>query len=168
MPLPRFPVSALLAGALLAACAGPPPVHLAERFDPQSPYQHFFRAEREASCEAGKRALLSQGYVIDQARPDSLQATKYFQPDHEHTTTLQFSLVCVSAGGGTVTYANARELRYALKAAGSSAGLSVTGLGSISLPWGANNENLVKVGEATVADPDFYSRFFGLMDIEID
>jgi uncharacterized protein DUF2242 len=156
----------LLACALLAACSTPAPVHQVERFDPQSPYQHFFRTTPEATCEAARRALLSQGYVIDPAKPDSLQATKYFQPDIEHSTTLQVSLVCVKAGGGAVAYANAREQRYALKAGGNSAGLSVAGLGSISLPWGANNENLVKVGEATIADPDFYTRFFGLVDFE--
>ena len=162
-------LSPLLVCALLAGCAGQPAaIYQAERFDPQSPHQHFFRATQDASCEAGKRALLSQGYVIDQAKADALQATKFFQPDSEHSTALQFSLVCAASGEGTVTYANARELRYALKAGSASAGLSVAGLGAISLPWGANNENLVKVGEATVTDPDFYTRFFGLMDIEVD
>lgn len=165
MPRPRF---LLLAYALLAACSTPAPVHVVERFDPQSPYLHFFRATREASCEAGQRALLSQGYVVDQPRPDVLQGTKFFQPDAEHSTTLQVTLVCTTAGGGAVIYANAREQRYALKAGGNSAGLSVAGLGSISLPWGMSNENLVKVGEVTVSDPDFYSRFFSLIDIEIN
>lgn len=164
----QFRTPLLLACAWLAACTSPPPVHLAERFDPQSPHQHFFRADREASCEAARRALLSQGYQIDQVKPDAIQATKFFQPDNEHSSTLQFSLVCVSAGEGSVAYANARELRYALKAGSASAGLSLAGLGAISLPWGANNENLVKVGEATVTDPAFYTRFFGLMDIEIN
>jgi hypothetical protein len=158
----------LLACALLAACSTPAPVHLVERFDPQSPYQHFFRTTREASCEAGQRALLSQGYAVEQPRPEVLQGTKFFQPDADHSTTLQVTLVCTTAGGGAVIYANAREQRYALKAGSSSAGLSVAGLGSISLPWGAANENLVKVGEATVTDPDFYTRFFSLIDIEIN
>lgn len=158
----------LLACALLAGCSTPAAVYQAERFEPQSPHQRFFPASKEASCEGARLALLSQGYQIDQAKADTVQATKYFQPDSEHSTTLQFSLVCVAAGEGTVTYANARELRYALKAGGASAGLSVAGLGSISLPWGTNNENLVKVGEATVTDGSFYTRFFELMDLEIN
>ena len=156
----------LLACALLAACSTPAPVHQVERFDPQSPFQHFFPQTPEATCEAARRALLSQGYVIDPVKPESLQATKYFQPDSDRSTTLQVSLVCVKAGGGAVAYANAREQRYALKAAGSGPGVSLAGLGSVSLPWGANNENLVKVGEATISDPDFYTRFFSLMNFE--
>lgn len=165
MSVRRLP---LLACALLAACATPAPVHLVERFDPQSPFQHFFRTSREASCEAGHRALLSQGYVVEQPRPDMLQGTKFFQPDVERSTTLHVSLVCTTAGGGAVIYANAREQRFALKAGGSSAGLSVAGLGSISLPWGTANENLVKIGEVTVSDPEFYARFFSLVDLEIN
>src|SRR5574338_484240 len=143
MPRSRLP---LLACALLAACSTPATVPQVERFDPQSPFQHFFAATPEATCEAARRALLSQGYVIDPVKPDNLQATKYFQPDSDHSTTLQISLVCVQAGAG--------------------AGVSLAGLGSLSLPWGGNNENLVKVGEATIADPDFYTRFFSLMKFE--
>lgn len=110
---------------------------------------------------------MGQGYVVERPRPEAIQATKFFQPDAEHSTTLQLSLVCTASGGGSVIYANAREQRYALKAGGASAGLSVAGLGSISLPWSASNENLVKVGEATVSDPDFYARFFTLVEVEI-
>ena len=163
--MPRFCLP-LLACALLAACSTPAPVHQVERFDPQSPFQHFFVATPEATCEAARRALLSQGYVIEPAKADNLQATKYFQPDSEHSTTLQVALVCVKAGGGAVAYANAREQRYALKSAGSGPGVSLAGLGSLSLPWGGNNENLVKVGEATISDSDFYTRFFSLMKFE--
>ncbi|MBL8447612.1 MAG: DUF2242 domain-containing protein [Zoogloeaceae bacterium] len=166
--LPSRFVSALIPVLYLAACATPQPVHLVERFDPQSPYQHFFRTNKEAACDAGRRALLSQGYVVERPSADVLQGTKFFQPDPERSTTLQVSLVCTTSGGGAVIYANARELRFALKAGGSSAGLSVAGLGSISLPWGAANENLIKTGEATVTDTDFYQRFFSLVDIEVE
>ena len=34
---------------------------------------------------------------------------------------------------------------------------------SLSLPFGGNNESLVKVGEETVTDAEFYGRFFALM-----
>ena len=41
--------------------------------------------------------------------------------------------------------------------------VTVTGIGSLSLPFGGNNESLVKVGEETVTDAEFYGRFFALM-----
>ena len=114
----RLPI-ALLSALIVTACTTPQPVHLVERFDPQSPYQHFFRTTKDASCDAGRRALLSQGYVVERPTPDVLQGTKFFQPDPDHSTTLQVSLVCTTSGGGAVIYANARELRFALKAGGS-------------------------------------------------
>ena len=77
---------------------------------------------------------------------------------------LSISLVCLPSNVGTVIYANARQTRFALKAGSSSAGLSVTGIGSISLPWVADKDSLVKVGEETIADPDFYKRLFALID----
>jgi hypothetical protein len=161
------PLALALFGAL-TACTHPKPAYLGERFDPQSPYQHYVPALQAAACEAGRRALLSQGYVIEESKPDAVQASKSFQPEVDRHTKLNFSLVCLPAGGGTVIYVNAREMQYALKAGASSAGLSVAGVGSISLPWGSTNENLVKVGEETVSDPGFYTRFFALMDLEID
>ena len=72
--------------------------------------------------------------------------------------------MCLPSNVGAVIYANALQTRYELKSASSSTGVSVAGIGSISLPWAADKEALVKVGEETVADPDFYRRLFALID----
>jgi hypothetical protein len=40
----------------------------------------------------------------------------------------------------------------------------VAGMGSISLPWLSEKESLMKVGEETVSDPDFYRRLFQLIE----
>ena len=64
----------------------------------------------------------------------------------------------------TIAYANAVQTQYELKQSASSAGLSVSGVGSLSLPWTSRNDSLVKVGAETVSDPDFYTRFFKLME----
>ena len=34
-----------------------------------------------AACDAGRRALLSQGYVIEEVRTDWVKARKFFQPE---------------------------------------------------------------------------------------
>ena len=60
-------------------------------------------------------------------------------------------------------YANALETHFILQARGSSAGVSVSGLGSLSLPWGADKDTLVKIGEATVTAAEFYQRLFDLI-----
>jgi hypothetical protein len=52
-----------------------------------------------------------------------------------------------------------------MKAKGSSAGVSVAALGSVSLPWSIDKDTLVKVGEETVTSPDFYQRLFELIKL---
>ncbi|MPN41927.1 hypothetical protein SDC9_189482 [bioreactor metagenome] len=70
----------------------------------------------------------------------------------------------MATGRDTTIYANALQTRYELKAGGSSTGLSVTGLGSISVPWPTDKNSLVKVGEETIADAEFYRRLFVLIE----
>lgn len=135
-----------------------------EHFRPNSPYEQSFEdIKPPAACEAGRRALLSQGYLIEEAKPESVRAKKYFQPERATQIQITFTLSCLVDGDGSVVFANARQVREELKAGSSSAGLSVAGIGSLQLPLGASNESLVKVGEETVTDADFYGRFFALM-----
>ena len=50
--------------------------------------------------------------------------------------------------------------RYALKKSPTSASVGVGALGSVSLPFGSNDDSLVKVASSTVTDAEFYRRFF--------
>lgn len=136
-----------------------------ESFTPDSPFEQSFEVSPTSACEAGRRALLSQGYLIDEARPEFIKARKYFQPDRSTQVQLTFSLFCLADGDGegASVFANVRQIREELKAGSASTGLSVTGIGSLSLPFGGNSESLVKVGEETVTDAEFYGRFFALM-----
>ncbi len=134
-----------------------------EHFTPDSPFEQSFEVGPGAACEAGRRALLSQGYLIDESKTDQVRARKFFQPNRETQIQLTFSLSCLAEGDGAAVFANVRQLREELKAGSASTGLSVTGIGSLSLPFGGNNESLVKVGEETVTDAEFYGRFFALM-----
>lgn len=154
-----------LAGVLLAGCASapPPPAYRNEAFNSESPYEYWSTREPVAACELGKRALLSQGYQVDDSKPQNIRGEKLFQPLPEHGMKLNISLVCLPSNVGAVVYANAQQTRYELKARANSAGVSVAGIGSISLPWAADKENLVKVGEETISDPDFYRRLFALI-----
>ena len=77
---------------------------------------------------------------------------------------LRLTLVCLQTGKDSTLYANALQTRYELKSGGSSTGLSVAGLGSISVPWPTDKSSLVKVGEETISDPGFYQRLFVLID----
>lgn len=158
-----------LAGVmLLSGCASAPkepqPAYRKETFTPHSPFQHEMSLKPEAACLLGQRALLSQGYLIETIAEQNLRATKFFQPESNHQMRLEITLVCMPVGGGTTIFASSVQTRYELKSSSANAGVSVAGVGSISLPFGADSkEAMVKVGEETVADPDFYSRLFDLI-----
>src|SRR5690606_33933796 len=77
-------ILAVLLVASLAACgmgrAKEPPPPLGETFSAEDTYSRSFESWPPAACEATRRALLGQGYVISEATGDSLQAIKNFHP----------------------------------------------------------------------------------------
>jgi hypothetical protein len=155
---------ALLASLLLGACAKPAPAYRAEQFTAASPFEYRTPLNPQESCNVAQRALLSQGYQVDDQKPQTVRGRKLFQPEPGHHMELNITLVCLPIQAGAVVYANALQTRYELKSSSSSAGVSVAGMGSISLPWLSEKESLMKVGEETVADPDFYRRLFELIE----
>ncbi len=162
-----FPLNGLaLIGVLtLAACSTPTPprVYQGETFTRNTPFEYYSSREPEGACEIGKRALLSQGYQIESSPALTIRGEKYFQPQTDQATKLSITLVCLPSSLGTAIYANALETHYELKSSGSSAGVSVTGLGSLSLPWAVDKNSLVKTGEETITTPEFYQRLFELI-----
>lgn len=162
----RFLSSFLLLSVLLVAgCASnkPAPAWHAEAFSEESPFEYRTPVSAKALCAVGQRALLSQGYQVESTTPQAVRGRKFFQPAPGHHMELGISLVCLPTPVGAVLYANALQTRYELKTSTTSAGVSVTGMGSISLPWLSDKDSLVKVGEETVADPEFYRRLFALI-----
>jgi hypothetical protein len=155
----------VLFGLLLSACNSTPHsrAYQAETFAQETPFQYYSSREPDGACEIGKRALLSHGYQIEGAQPHSIRGEKYFQPTPEHVTKLTITLVCLPSSLGAAIYANAMETNFELKSRGSSAGVSVAGFGSLSVPWVADKDTLVKVGEITITAPEFYQRLFELI-----
>jgi hypothetical protein len=159
------PTLAALLALMLGACSvtQAPRAYQAETFTSETPFQYYSSREPEGACEIGKRALLSHGYQIEGAQLRSIRGEKYFQPTPEQVTKLTISLACLPSSLGAVIYASAMETNFELKSRGSSAGVSVAGIGSLSLPWAADKDTLVKVGEVTITAPDFYQRLFELI-----
>jgi hypothetical protein len=156
---------AILFGLILGACSSTQRTrsYQAEAFTPETPFQYYSSREPDGACEIGKRALLSQGYQIEGAQSRTIRGEKFFQPTPEQATKLTITLVCLPSSLGAVIYANALETNFELKSRGSSAGVSVSGFGSLSLPWAADKDTLVKVGEVTITSPEFYQRLFELI-----
>lgn len=165
----RFPVPASILAAFLAASVAAcgwnrgkeEPLPAGETFGAEDTYSRTYPVAPAVACEAARRALLGQGYVIGKASADGLEASKSFQPEVDVHTQLNVRATCVpQAGGGSIVFVNAVQDRYALKTQANSASLGVSMIGSVSLPIGSSGANLVRVASNTVQNKDFYRRFF--------
>lgn len=162
-------LAALTLTLLLPACSGlhtPPAVYQSERFEAGETFSRLFDAGVDATCEAARRALLSQGYLLNTVRRDFVSASKNFQPAGEVHVQIVFHVVCAAEGGlDTVStaYVNAIQDRYALKKNPNSASVGVAAFGTLSIPLAASEDSLVKVASETIPAGPFYDRFFILM-----
>ncbi|MEO8117785.1 MAG: DUF2242 domain-containing protein [Rhodoferax sp.] len=152
---------------LLSGCAAPmkrvPPQ---EAFSSTSTYSRMFDASPVKTCEAARRALLSQGYVIITANDDSVRGQKSFQPEPESHLQMDIRVVCAPESKDrqiTLGFVTALQDRYALKKSNTSASLGVGALGSVSLPFSSSEDSLVKVGSETITSATFYDSFFALV-----
>ena len=154
--------------ALLAACTtSRQAVYQNEAFGDTNTYSHVYLASAAETCEAARRALLSQGYVITSSRADAVNGRKNFQPNGEVHAEIEFHVVCApdsADGKNSVAFVNALQDHYALKKTNNAASVGVPALGSVSLPFSASDDSLVKVASQTILEPKFYDRFFGLVE----
>jgi hypothetical protein len=163
----RLLIPAALA-ALLGACATsrPPTAFQGEQFAPGDTYSRSFSATEAQTCEAARRALLSQGYVVGAATADVVNARKSFQNDAETHIEIEFRVVCapeVKGGGKTLMFVSAMQDRYGLKKSNNSASLGVGAFGSVSVPFTGSDDSLVKVASETITAANFYDRYFRLV-----
>jgi hypothetical protein len=99
-------------------------------------------------------------------QPDTVDATKNFQPSAETHVVVSFHVVCTPGENATnqsIAYVNAVQDGYALKKSDTSASVGLSVLGSLSLPIRSNSDAMVKISSETVPAGKFYDRFFSLM-----
>lgn len=158
---------------LMAGCAAPAKVFPSqEQFGSANTYSRLFDASAAQTCEAARRALLSQGYIINTASSDLVEGRKSFQPDAEAHLRMEIRVVCATDGPKSVegpdgkvslAFVTALQDQYALKKSNNSASLGVGAFGSVSLPFSSSSDSMVRVGSETITSDAFYDRFFELV-----
>lgn len=137
-----------------------------ENFGSVATYSRLFDATPAQTCEASRRALLSQGYVISSSAADLVEGKKSFQPEPESHLQMVVRVVCVpesNDGKVSLGFVTATQDTYALRKTNNSASVGVGAIGSVSLPFSASSESLVKVGSETISKDTFYESFFDLV-----
>ncbi len=161
-----------LASLALGACASSTPaLYDNEEFVAGNAYSHTFAGTGAATCEAARRALLSQGYIITEVKPTLTKGVKNFQRDRNSHAEIEFNVVCApdSEGSNTTTaFANAVRQTYSLKKSSNSASVGVGVLGSLSVPFGLSDDAMIKVGAETIASKKFYEQFFARVEGYLD
>lgn len=167
-----FPMRVAGLALVLAAAAGcsskKTAIYEHENFDDSGTFSRNYPVTDAQSCEAARRALLSQGYIITSSDPKLVSGHKSFQQTGETHMEISFSVVCAedgSAGHHATVFANALQDQYALKKTNNSASLGVGVLGSVSMPIGSSDDSMVKVASETVSSSKFYERFFALVEV---
>lgn len=167
-----LPMRVVGLAAMLAAAAGcssnKAAIYEHENFDDSGTFSRNYPVTDAQSCEAARRALLSQGYIITSNDSKLVSGHKSFQQTGENHMEISFSVVCTddgSEGHHATVFANALQDRYALKKTNNSASLGVGVLGSVSMPIGSSDDSMVKVASETVSSAKFYERFFALVEL---
>jgi hypothetical protein len=167
-----FPMRVAGLALMLAAAAGcsskKSAVYEHENFNDSGTFSRSYPVTDVQTCEAARRALLSQGYIITSGDPKLVSGHKSFQQTGETHMEISFSVVCAddgSEGHHATMFANALQDRYALKKTNNSASVGVGVLGSVSMPIGSSDDSMVKVASETVSSAKFYERFFTLVEL---
>jgi hypothetical protein len=142
-----------------------------EDFGATDVFTRSFPGSEQNACEAARRALLSQGYVISDWKPTIIRGRRKYQHEVDVHAEIEFNVTCVpdSKGSNSSTiFANAVRDRYSLKKSNTSASIGVSAIGSVSLPFGSTDDSMVKVASETIASGNFYSQFFDLIERYLD
>jgi hypothetical protein len=154
---------------VLQGCSSSP----AKTFQPEltgpgvSPFARSYNVTSTDACEAARRAMLSQGYTTRLLTPDTVDASKEYQPSNESHVSVSFHVVCTpgeSSSSTSTVYVNAVQDNYALKKSDTSASVGLSVIGSVSLPFRQSNDSMVKISSETIPAGMFYNRFFDLLD----
>jgi hypothetical protein len=164
------PYAALLTVAVLAvsACASRKHDLARENLSTQAPFSKTFPGSGDAVCWSVKRALLSQGYMLDRAAESGvLTGTRDFQPQPKLNVSYRLQTTCADNRDGTsIVFVTATREDSQLQKMKQSTSVGI-GPATLTMPSGSARV-LGVVRRETVQDPSFYDRFFQLVQGFID
>ena len=153
----------LAAAALAAGCAAKHDV-TKDSFSESAPFSKTLTGTGDSVCWSVKRALLSQGYMLDHPDESSsvLTGTRDFQPNRKQNVAIHLQATCADNRNGTsivFVIATREDSRLQKMKQSTTAGI---GPAMITVPSGSAKV-LGVVRRVTISDPAFYDRFFQLV-----
>src|SRR5215469_2473381 len=134
-----------------------------DSISPTAPFSRTFAGPADAVCWSVKRALLSQGYMLDHASESGVMTgTRDFQPEPKLNVAVHLQTSCADNRNGTsIVFVTATREESRLQKMRQSTSLGV-GPATLTMPSGSA-QVLGTVKRETIVDPDFYDTFFKLI-----
>jgi hypothetical protein len=148
------------ATALLVGCAHQPPPR---QFSADAPFSRNFTGTGDSVCWSVKRALLSQGYMLDRPNDSGVMTgSRDQQPTPKLNVTTRLQTTCADNKNGTsIVFVTATREENKLQKMSQSTSMGV-GPATLTLPSGSAKV-LGTVRRETITDPNFYAQFFALV-----
>ena len=129
-----------------------------------APFSKTISGSGDAACWSVKRALLSQGYMLERSsEPGVLTGTRDYQPEQKVNITLHLQATCADNRDGTsIIFATAEREESKLQKMKQSTSAGI-GPATITMPAGSAKV-LGVVRRETIVDPNFYNSFFVLVE----
>jgi len=149
---------------LLTGCAHGHRHEGEERFSAAAPFSKTMSGSGDAVCWSVKRALLSQGYMLDrESESGVLTGTMDSQPKPKLNVSIHFQATCADNKNGTsIVFATATREESQLQKMKQSTSAGI-GPATITMPAGSAKV-LGVVRRETIQDPAFYDGFFALVE----
>lgn len=156
-------VALLGAAAVSSGCATRDHDVARDSLSSQAPFSKTFQGSGDTVCWSVKRALLSQGYMLDRSNENGvLTGTRDFQPNEKLNMSYHLQTTCADNRDGTsIVFVTAMREDSQLQKMKQTTSMGV-GPATLTMPSGAARV-LGTVRRETIKDPSFYQKFFDLV-----
>lgn len=158
--------SLVLTLILLSACGGPRTYAVKENFQTDSPHRKDLSTAAAPACEAARRVLQGDGYIVEKSADHDLIGAKEYSIKENRHAILRLYVTCAPRTSGSTLFVTATEEHFDVKASSESTSIGVP-LTPISITSKREIDNQVKTHGETVTDRGFYERFYRAVQKEL-
>lgn len=163
----RYILVLTLTSLFIAACSSPKTYAEREQFHSDSRHNRNYAATEGMVCEATRRALLRDGYIVEKIAENNLTGAKEFQIEDGRQAQLNLYATCAQRAGGATLFVTATEEHFDVKTSRQSTSLGVPIIAPISISKESQVDHRVKTRGETITDRDFYERFYRAVQQEL-
>jgi hypothetical protein len=162
----RYGLLLTLTALLLTACGGTSTYATKEDFQTDTRYRRDFSVSAAPVCEAARRVLRGDGYIVENNLNHDLVGTKEFPIEENRQALLRMYVNCSPRGNGSTLFATATEEHFDVKTSSESTSIGIP-LTPLSIGSKKETHSLAKTHGETVTDHSFYQRFYRAIEKEL-